>query len=71
MVPQSRACGLHMCASAPTRTVDRPQCRPCVGRLLHEKIDVLREKQWEELLGLQREQLELLATLIEEKILSP
>jgi uncharacterized membrane protein len=39
--------------------------------LLHEKIDVLREKQWEELLGLQREQLKLLASLIEKKIAVP
>lgn len=29
--------------------------------LLHEKIDLLREKQWDELLALQREQLKLLA----------
>ena len=27
--------------------------------LLHEKIDVLREKQWEELLEIQKEQLKL------------
>ena len=31
--------------------------------LLHEKLDLLREKQWEELLELQREQLKLLASL--------
>jgi len=31
--------------------------------LLHEKIDQLREKQWEELIGLQRRQLELLSHL--------
>jgi len=31
--------------------------------LLHEKIDTLREKQWEELLTLQKEQLALLETL--------
>lgn len=32
--------------------------------LLHEKIDVLREKQWEELIALQQRQLELLSHLI-------
>jgi uncharacterized membrane protein len=32
--------------------------------LLHDKIDLLREKQWEELLAIQKEQLELLATVI-------
>jgi uncharacterized membrane protein len=31
--------------------------------LLHEKLDLLREKQWEELLAIQKEQLELLARL--------
>jgi uncharacterized membrane protein len=31
--------------------------------LLHEKLDLLREKQWEELLRLQNEQLKLLAAL--------
>ena len=31
--------------------------------LLHEKMDLLREKQWEELLGIQREQIKLLAAL--------
>lgn len=31
--------------------------------LLHEKIDALREKQWEELLQLQKDQLTLLSTL--------
>ena len=35
--------------------------------LLHEKIDQLRETQWEELLSLQKEQLKLLANLIEKK----
>jgi len=35
--------------------------------LLHEKIDQLRETQWEELLALQKEQLKLLANLIEKK----
>ena len=38
--------------------------------LLHEKIDVLREKEWEELLRLQRKQLELLAALMEKKTFS-
>ncbi len=31
--------------------------------LLHEKLDLLREKQWEELLEIQREQLKELARL--------
>jgi uncharacterized membrane protein len=31
--------------------------------LLHEKIDLLREKQWDELLQIQKDQLKLLATL--------
>jgi uncharacterized membrane protein len=31
--------------------------------LLHEKLDLLREKQWEELLEIQREQLKLLTSL--------
>ena len=35
--------------------------------LLHEKIDVLREKQWEELLEIQKEQLKLLAGMAKEK----
>ena len=35
--------------------------------LLHDKLDLLREKQWSELLGLQREQLKLLGYLIEKK----
>ncbi|MDR6859518.1 DUF1003 domain-containing protein [Variovorax guangxiensis] len=35
--------------------------------LLHEKIDHLREKQWEELLEIQRQQLKLLTRLIEMK----
>ena len=35
--------------------------------LLHEKIDLLRETQWSELLAIQKEQLALLATLIEKK----
>lgn len=37
--------------------------------LLHEKIDLLRETQWKELVQMQKEQLELLAVLIEEKTL--
>ncbi|MDX1915085.1 MAG: DUF1003 domain-containing protein [Methylophilus sp.] len=32
--------------------------------LLHEKIDTLREQQWEELIALQQQQLELLGNLI-------
>jgi uncharacterized membrane protein len=31
--------------------------------LLHEKMDLLRETQWEELLAIQKEQLKLLAQL--------
>ena len=31
--------------------------------LLHEKFDLLREKQWEELLVIQKEQLKLLSAL--------
>ncbi len=38
--------------------------------LLHEKIDLLRENQWGELLIIQQEQLKLLADLIEKKTLS-
>jgi uncharacterized membrane protein len=33
---------------------------------LHEKIDVLREKQWSELISIQQEQLKLLSQLIED-----
>jgi len=33
--------------------------------LLHEKIDLLREKQWSELIGLQKVQIQLLESLIE------
>jgi uncharacterized membrane protein len=33
---------------------------------LHEKIDVLREKQWNELISIQKEQLRLLSQLIED-----
>jgi len=32
--------------------------------LLHEKIDLLREKQWEELLAIQKQQLDLLASVL-------
>jgi uncharacterized membrane protein len=32
--------------------------------LLHEKLDLLREKQWEELLAIQKEQLALLARML-------
>jgi uncharacterized membrane protein len=32
--------------------------------LLHEKMDLLREKQWQELISLQREQLQLLSSLL-------
>ena len=35
--------------------------------LLHEKVDLLRETQWSELLAIQKQQLELLADLIEKK----
>lgn len=35
--------------------------------LLHEKIDLLREDQWGELLAIQKEQLALLGSLIEKK----
>lgn len=34
---------------------------------LHEKIDLLREKQWSELISIQQEQLKLLSQLIEEQ----
>jgi uncharacterized membrane protein len=33
---------------------------------LHEKIDLLREKQWSELISIQQEQLSLLGQLIED-----
>lgn len=36
--------------------------------LLHEKVDLLREGQWSELLAIQKEQLRLLGTLMEKKI---
>jgi len=32
---------------------------------LHEKLDLLREKQWSELISIQQEQLKLLAQLME------
>jgi uncharacterized membrane protein len=35
--------------------------------LLHDKIDLLRESQWSELLSIQKEQLELLRHLVEKK----
>jgi hypothetical protein len=35
--------------------------------LLHEKVDLLREGQWGELLAIQKEQLKLLSVLIEKK----
>ncbi len=35
--------------------------------LLHEKVDLLREGQWSELLAIQKEQLHLLGNLIEKK----
>lgn len=38
--------------------------------LLHEKIDLLREGQWGELLAIQKEQLALLGSLIEKKTLA-
>ncbi|MBI1752668.1 MAG: DUF1003 domain-containing protein [Acidobacteria bacterium] len=39
--------------------------------LLHEKMDLLRKKQWEELLAIQQEQLAILSDLIRKKTLSP
>ena len=33
--------------------------------VLHEKMDLLREKQWDELIAMQQEQLALLTQLIE------
>lgn len=38
--------------------------------LLHEKMDLLREGQWGELLAIQKEQLRLLGDLIEKKIVA-
>jgi uncharacterized membrane protein len=39
--------------------------------LLHEKIDLLREKQWDELLQIQKEQLKLLAVMTQKTHQSP
>jgi len=39
--------------------------------LLHEKVDLLREGQWSELLVIQKEQLRLLANLIEKQSATP
>jgi uncharacterized membrane protein len=36
--------------------------------LLHEKVDVLREQQWGELIAIQKDQLQLLGKLLEKKI---
>lgn len=38
--------------------------------LLHEKVDLLREDQWSELLAIQKEQLRLLGNLIEKQIVA-
>jgi len=38
--------------------------------LLHEKMDLLRESQWGELLAIQKEQIRLLGDLIEKKIVT-
>ena len=38
--------------------------------LLHEKVDLLREDQWGELLAIQKEQLRLLGDLIEKQIMA-
>jgi uncharacterized membrane protein len=38
--------------------------------LLHEKVDLLREGQWGELLAIQKEQLKLLGDLIAKKIVA-
>lgn len=38
--------------------------------LLHEKVDLLREGQWGELLAIQQEQLKLLGDLIAKKIVA-
>lgn len=32
---------------------------------LHEKVDLLREKQWSELISIQQEQMKLLGQLVE------
>ena len=39
--------------------------------LLHEKVDLLREGQWGELLAIQKQQLALLASLMEKKTIAP
>jgi hypothetical protein len=39
--------------------------------LLHDKIDQLRERQWEELLEIQKQQLALLTGLIEKRAQVP
>ena len=39
--------------------------------LLHEKMDLLREVQWNELLAIQNEQITLIKSLIEKKTLNP
>jgi len=38
--------------------------------LLHEKVDLLREGQWGELLAIQKEQLKLLGDLVAKKIVA-
>jgi uncharacterized membrane protein len=38
--------------------------------MLHEKVDLLREGQWSELLAIQKEQLQLLGNLTEKKIVT-
>jgi uncharacterized membrane protein len=38
--------------------------------LLHEKVDLLREDQWSELLAIQKEQLRLLGDLIEKQVVA-
>ena len=38
--------------------------------LLHEKLDLLREGQWSELLAIQKQQLKLLGDLIEKKVVT-
>jgi uncharacterized membrane protein len=39
--------------------------------LLHEKMDLLREKQWDELIQIQKQQLELLSSMTEKAQRSP
>jgi hypothetical protein len=38
--------------------------------LLHEKMDLLRESQWAELLAIQKEQIRLLGDLIENNVVT-